>query len=106
MSVNGVDQMMAQMRVMAAQASGAPKPVAEIEEAGGFSDMLKNSINKVNDLQQTSSAMATAFEMGESDASLAEVMIAKQKSSLAFQAMVQVRNKMVDAYKDIMNMPI
>ena len=50
--------------------------------------------------------MAKAFETGEGDASLAEIMIAAQKSSLSFDAMVQVRNKLVEAYKDIMNMPI
>ena len=50
--------------------------------------------------------MARAFETGEGDASLAEVMIAMQKSSLSFEAMVTVRNKLVEAYKDVMNMPM
>ncbi len=50
--------------------------------------------------------MKQAFETGQGDADLAEVMIAVQKSSLSFEAMVQVRNKLVDAYKDVMNMPI
>jgi flagellar hook-basal body complex protein FliE len=50
--------------------------------------------------------MRTAFEQGEPGVDLAEVMIAVQKSSVSFQAMVEVRNKLVDAYKDVMNMPV
>ncbi len=50
--------------------------------------------------------MKQAFELGEGDANLAEVMIAVQKSSVSFEAMVQVRNKLVEAYKEVMNMPI
>ena len=104
MSVNGIDQALAQMRVMAAQAGSDKIPAAE--EAGGFADMLKDSLGKVNELQKTSSAMKTAFEKGESDASLAEIMIASQKASVAFQSVVQVRNKMLEAYKDVMGMSI
>ncbi len=51
-------------------------------------------------------ALTQAFETGEKDLDLAQVMIAVQKSSLSFDAMVQVRNKLVEAYKDVMNMPI
>jgi flagellar hook-basal body complex protein FliE len=105
MKVTGTDQMMAQMRLMAAQAGGtAVAPGNEIPD--GFSDLLKDSLGKVNALQQTSKQMAEGFELGSDDYSLAEVMIAKQKSSLAFQATVQVRNKLLEAYKDVMNMPI
>lgn len=50
--------------------------------------------------------MASDFETGESDAGLAEVMVSLQKASVSFQAMVQVRNKLTDAYKEVMNMPM
>ncbi len=50
--------------------------------------------------------MASAFETGSGDASLPEVMISMQKASVSFQAMVQVRNKLLDAYNDVMNMPM
>jgi flagellar hook-basal body complex protein FliE len=100
-NVNQVDQLLAQMRVMSAQARGdAP----QVEQAGGFSDLLKNSINEVNSLQQSSKAMKTGFELGTGSASLAEVMIAGQKANVAFQGMVEVRNKMITAYKDVMSM--
>jgi flagellar hook-basal body complex protein FliE len=71
-----------------------------------FGDLMSQAVNKVNDVQQTSSAMAEAYEKGVAGVDITDVMIASQKASVSFQAMVQVRNKLVDAYKDIMNMPI
>ena len=72
----------------------------------GFADMLKSAIHKVNDTQQTASQMKQAFETGDSTATLAEVMIASQKADLSFRAMTEVRNKLVTAYQEIMNMPV
>lgn len=105
MSTADINQVLAQMRVMAAQASGQP---ARVEETAGndFSQLLKQSIDNVNETQQQAGALKQAFETGQGDVDLAEVMVAVQKSSLSFEAMVQVRNKLVDAYKDVMNMPI
>ena len=71
-----------------------------------FGDLMSQAVNKVNDVQQTSSSMAEAYEKGVAGVDITDVMIASQKASVSFQAMVQVRNKLVDAYKDIMNMPI
>jgi flagellar hook-basal body complex protein FliE len=92
------------MRAMSIEASSSKK--IETEGSSDFGAMLKQSIDSVNETQQTSGKLSKAFEMGESDVSLAEVMIASQKASVSFQAMLQVRNKLVDAYKDVMNMPI
>ncbi|MBA1443411.1 MAG: flagellar hook-basal body complex protein FliE [Chromatiales bacterium] len=105
MSNMDINQVLAQMRVMAAQAEDAPKPV-EAAGQSNFGDLLKNSIDQVNETQHEAKALTTAFETGEGDVNLAQVMIAVQKSSLSFDAMVQVRNKLVEAYKDVMNMPI
>lgn len=71
-----------------------------------FSKMLKQAIDNVNDLQQNTSELRNRFEMGDKEVSLGEVMIAANKSSLAFDATVQVRNKMVEAYKEVMSMPV
>ncbi len=71
-----------------------------------FSQVLQDSIRGVSEMQQESSAMRGAFEAGRPDVDLTEVMIATQKASLSFQAMTEVRNKLVEAYKEIMNMPI
>ena len=106
MNTMGVDQVLAQMRAMAAQVKTGGQTQEALGEQASFVDLLKQSVDAVNENQQNATAMAKAFETGEGDASLAEIMIAVQKSSLSFDAMVQVRNKLVEAYKDIMNMPI
>ena len=74
--------------------------------APDFSQMLKQAIDNVNGLQQNTSDLRNRFEMGDEQVSLGEVMIAANKSSLAFEATVQVRNKMVEAYKEVMSMPV
>ncbi len=71
-----------------------------------FSKMLKQAIDNVNGLQQNTSELRNRFEMGDKEVSLGEVMIASNKSSLAFDATVQIRNKMVEAYKEVMSMPV
>lgn len=101
MSSPEISQVLAQMRVMAERAQGV-KPA----ETGGvdFGDLLKNSIQAVNEVRQQSSAMKTAFELGDPEVDLASVMIASEKASVAFEATLQVRNKLLEAYKDVMNM--
>jgi flagellar hook-basal body complex protein FliE len=103
----------AQMQSMASQARALPaeaKPAMDIAPVNGsqsdFTALFKNALGNVNELQQQSRAMSTAVEMGDPRVSLAQAMIAAQKSSLAFEATVQVRNKVVEAYKEIMSMPV
>jgi len=74
--------------------------------AENFSDMLSNAINKVNSMQLEAKDKIVAFEMGDPNMSLADVMVAKEKSGIAFEATLQVRNKVMDAYKQIMQMPV
>ena len=74
--------------------------------APSFSDMLGNAINKVSETQQASTQLSNAFEIGKSGVDLTDVMIASQKASVSFQALTQVRNKLVQAYQDIMQMPV
>ncbi len=104
MSTMSIDQVLAQIRTLRAEAQGV-KPPVEADNTS-FGALLKNSIEHVNNTQQTSSDLQTRFEKGEAGLDLAQVMIASQKANIEFQAMVQVRNKLVEAYKDIMNMPI
>ncbi|MCB1785282.1 MAG: flagellar hook-basal body complex protein FliE [Chromatiaceae bacterium] len=104
MSTPEINQVLAQMRVARAQAMGVP--AVEQPTQDNFGDLLKRSIDAVNETQQQANSLRTAFEQGEEGLDLAQVMIAVQKSSLSFQAMVEVRNKLVDAYKDVMNMPV
>jgi len=71
-----------------------------------FGDLMTKAINNVNEVQTKSSSMAEAYEKGVAGVDITDVMIASQKASVSFQAMVQVRNKLVEAYKDVMSMPI
>jgi flagellar hook-basal body complex protein FliE len=71
-----------------------------------FADMLSSAVNNVNNMQLESRSMQKAFDMGDSSLSLADVMVAKEKSGIAFEATMQVRNKVLEAYKQIMNMPV
>ena len=101
-----VNQLLAQMRGLTQAAQGTPPAQANENGIADFSSMLKSSIDKVNETQKASGALTNAFQRGDPGTDLTEVMVAAQKASISFQAMVQVRNKLVNAYQDIMNMPI
>jgi len=103
------NRLMLDMRSMQMDAMAQPKPAAQaVPELGqsSFADMLGQAINKVSDTQQASNQLATAFEIGKSGVDLTDVMVASQKASVSFQALTQVRNKLVQAYQDIMQMPV
>ncbi|MCL4104563.1 UNVERIFIED_CONTAM: hypothetical protein GTU68_047525 [Idotea baltica] len=68
--------------------------------------MMKDSIEKVSETQMQAKELATAFESGDTSAELPEVMVAMQKASISFQAMTQVRNKLLSAYQEVMNMQV
>lgn len=104
--MSGVEmtRLLSEMRQLAATAESRPEQVGGT--SGGFADLLKASIEAVNETQNTASEMAAAFERGESSVALPEVMVALQKASLSFQAMTEVRNRLVTAYQEVMNMPI
>ena len=83
-----------------------PSGPEKVNETPGFGDMINQAVNKVNDLQSTTGELRTAYEQGDPNVDITRVMIASQKSSVAFDALSQVRNRVVKAYEDIMNMPI
>jgi flagellar hook-basal body complex protein FliE len=74
--------------------------------APSFGDALGNALRKVNTLQGETRELQAAFERGDPKADLARVMVAAQASSVAFRATVEVRNRLVQAYQDVMNMPL
>lgn len=102
MSDINVNQVLAQMRAMSIQTGTETKPSEE--GSADFAAMLKQSIDEVNQIQNHANNLTKDFEVGKSDVSLAEVMIASQKANVSFQAMVEVRNKLVDAYTQVMGM--
>lgn len=73
--------------------------------SGSFGDALKTALDQVNDLQSKSSEISAAYEKGETT-DIAAVMLARQQASIGFEATLQVRNRLLSAYKDIMNMPV
>lgn len=74
--------------------------------APGFQQTLSNAIDKVSQTQANAGSLQQAFELGDPRADLARVMVAMQQSQVAFRATVEVRNRLVQAYQDVMNMPI
>jgi len=72
----------------------------------GFVDTLKHAMEGVNDAQQHAGSLSAAFERGEPGADLARVMVAAQQAQVAFKATVEVRNRLVQAYQDVLNMPV
>lgn len=105
MSDLAIQQVLAQMRQMKIEAGGE---AAGSTRADGpeFAELLQRSIEKVDELQRASNEKHESFARAEADVSLAEVMIAGQKSRIAFEAMVQVRNRLVEAYQEIQRMQI
>jgi len=107
MDTKGIEQMLNVLRTTATQAANVPS--TESSAASGapdFAQVLQNSINKVNQTQQQANQMAEKLAAGDSSQNLHEVMIALQTASVSFQEMVQVRNKLVSAYQDVMNIQV
>ena len=104
MDTKGIDQMLSLMRTTAAQAGGRVSE-SQSAPAGGadFAKILQNSIDQVNQTQQQAQDMAANFAAGDGNTNLQDVMISLQKANISFQEMVQVRNKLVSAYQDVMN---
>lgn len=116
MNVGGIDQnriaaMMAQLKAAAVKPAGEVQAPLASPAAGGvakvdFADALKNSITQVSEAQTAASAKGKAFALGDDSVNLSDVMVSMQKASIAFQATVQVRNKLVSSYQEIMNMQV
>jgi flagellar hook-basal body complex protein FliE len=117
MSNMAIDSVLAQIRSMSAQTSAAVKPAAQsvdgiapsstsATQGPAFGALFKQGIDAVNNSQQQASALADSWERGDSNVDLAKVMIESQKASVSFRALTEVRNRLVTAYQDIMNMSI
>lgn len=109
MNVSNVDSLLAQMRAaMAAAQGGALQAPAATAATGGvdFANVLKTQLDGVAAAQNHAKDMQNAFVMGDDKVSLSDTMIAMQKANIEFQTTVQVRNKVVAAYNDIMNMQV
>jgi flagellar hook-basal body complex protein FliE len=103
-------QLLHQMRSLQVEAGGSESRPAAVggneTQKVDFASVLKQSVDAVNNQSQIASQMATALERGDSNISVAQVMIEAQKASVGFEAMKRVRNDLISAYKEIMSMPI
>ncbi len=105
MNTQGIDQLLGQLRAASMGSAGSGEPAA-LPEGQNFASALKNSLDNVNTAQQQANDLAKAFEMGDPNANVQDVMLSLQKANVSFQTMVQVRNKLVTAYQEIMNMQV
>lgn len=101
-----INPMLHEMQTMALEAQSTSRAATGQQVSQDFGELLSTAINHVNGMQKTSSELATRFDQGDRSVSLSDVMIARNKSSVAFEATVQTRNKLVEAYKELMNMPV
>ena len=106
---SNIESVLGQIRQYQTQAAeGASTQISDTNKASGsnnFSDSVKGALQDVNATQQASKALRTAYERGE-DVPLTDVVMSIQKSSLAFEATLQIRNKVLKAYEEIMNTPV
>ena len=104
MAIASIDSVLQQMRVLA-QASGPARIAGSEVAGGGFAGELKKSLDRISDAQQNANSQAQAFELGKPGVALNDVMIDMAKAGIGFQMGLQVRNKVVEAYQTVMNMP-
>ena len=117
MSTIDVNSVLAQIRTLSAQTQGFAKPIeqtgatgalggAAAANQGGFGTLVGKAIGEVNSAEQTAATLQNKFDLGDPSTDLSSVMLATSKAQLQFRAMVEIRNRLVSAYQDIMNMPL
>ncbi|WP_201313874.1 flagellar hook-basal body complex protein FliE [Dyella sp. EPa41] len=107
MSQIDVNNLLSQMRQMSSQVKPAEQAFTAAKPGqADFSSLLKQSIASVADAQTDAGRLALGFERGDAGADLGRTMVAVQKADLSLNTLAQVRNKLVDAYNNIMNMPV
>lgn len=99
------NQLLQNMQQLIEQSQAKPNQPTEVAGTH-FQDIFSSALNQVNQLQLNAGQMTEKFERGEPGIELSDVMIAVQKASVSFEAVLQVRNRLVSAYQEIMNMPI
>jgi flagellar hook-basal body complex protein FliE len=105
-NVSGVDNLLSQMRAAMAAAQGQPAQAPAAAGGVDFANVLKSSLDSVNQAQHQAQDLQKAFVLGDDKVSLSDTMIAMQKANISLQTTIQVRNKVVAAYNDIMNMQV
>jgi flagellar hook-basal body complex protein FliE len=105
MNTQGIDQLLQELNRLSARAAGQEAAPAE-GAAAEFGQALKAALEQADSASKEAQRLATEFDLNNPDVALHEVMASLQKASLSFQTMVQVRNRLVSAYQEIMNMQV
>lgn len=103
MATPAIDNVLQQLQLTSLQASNKS---SEATSHVDFAATMKASLDKISETQSSARAQAQSFELGKPGISLNDVMVDLQKSSISMQMGIQVRNKLVSAYTDIMNMQV
>ena len=113
MSDLAISQVLAQMRELQSRIGGIGSPVAggieslQLPQQGpDFASLLKGQVDSVSNMQNQAKALADAYETGDRSVDISRVMLEVNKASIAFHAVTEVRNKLVDAYTQVMNMSV
>jgi len=109
MDINSIDQLKAALEASARTSGGPAVQSADpsaASPAASFGSALDKALTQVSELQSQSSSNQQAYQRGEAGVSLEQTMVSMQKSQVAFQAALTVRNRLVAAYTDIMNMQV
>ena len=116
MSQDNVQSLLTQMRAMSDMAAGQLAPVSPTSatpavapvnaDGNDFQSLLKQAVQEVNQAQNSAQDKVQAFSTGAGNMTLEEVMVSLQKANLSFQTMIAVRNRLVDAYKEVTNLQV
>ena len=106
MSEIKINELLSQIRSISSQLEPNININQNNSESEKFSSLLKNSIDNVNDQQMHAADLRDRFERGDSSVELSRVMIEMQKARVSFEAVKQVRNQLVNAYQEVMRMPV
>ena len=101
-----INKVLDQMRALQASMGSSSPAVTQTAGVQGFGQVVTDAIQDVSRQQAKAVNLAEQFQSGQSDASVAAVMVELQKASVSFQAMTEVRNRLIEAYREVMNMPV
>lgn len=102
-----VNQVLSQIRALSQQAAQRPAPAADKAlPDSGFGSLVNGALNSASAAEGKAQQLARSFELGDPSADLAKVMVAQAQAQVSFRAVSEVRNRLVSAYQEIMNMPL
>ncbi|MGH8200227.1 MAG: flagellar hook-basal body complex protein FliE [Steroidobacteraceae bacterium] len=106
MSQMEIDRVLAQIRSLSTQLrpNVAQQPTAQTSGPSDFATLLRQGVTQVNQSEQRATQLADAFTRGTPGVELPQVMVQMEKASVSLKALTEVRNRLISAYQDIMNM--